>query len=59
MVWEALIQVGRHDLIGSHCGCWIAANPPNEAIKSRRRAVNSGGNGHYHTVAGQETQTQG
>jgi hypothetical protein len=55
-VREALIQAGRHDLIGNGCDCLIPAQPPKEAIEARRRQANravEGGedNDHYHTVA--------
>lgn len=55
-VREALIQVGRQDLIRSVCDCLIPAQPPKEAIEARRRA-NQAARGeavegdHYHTVA--------
>ena len=48
-VREALIQAGRHDLIGSGCDCLIPAQPPKEAIEARRRRANDPD--HYHTVA--------
>ena len=48
-VWEALIQAGRQDLIGSGCDCLIPAQPPKEAIEARRRRANDPD--HYHTVA--------
>jgi hypothetical protein len=56
-VREALIQAGRQDLIGSGCDCLIPAQPPKEAIESRRRRANQAARGeevegdHYHTVA--------
>jgi uncharacterized radical SAM protein YgiQ len=54
-VREALIEVGRQDLIGSGCDCLIPANPPKEALASRRRRANQAFRGsdddHYHTVA--------
>jgi len=52
-VREALIQVGRADLIGG-CEGLIAAHPPKEAMEARRRQANRGVQGdddHYHTVA--------
>lgn len=49
MVREALIQAGRQDLIGSGCDCLIPAQPPKEAIESRRRRANDAD--HYHSVA--------
>ena len=49
-VREALIQAGRTDLIGG-CEGLIPAQPPKEAIEARRRAANSGGHDHYHSVA--------
>ena len=48
-VREALIQAGRHDLIGSGCDCLIPAHPPKEAIEARRRRVNDAD--HYYSVA--------
>jgi len=48
-VREALIQAGRHDLIGNGCDCLIPAQPPKEAIEARRRRVNDPD--HYHAVA--------
>ncbi len=51
-VREALMQAGRQDLIGSGCDCLIPANPPKEAIETRRRRVNEAARGdHYHAVA--------
>jgi uncharacterized radical SAM protein YgiQ len=52
LVREALLQVGRGDLIGSGCDCLIPAQPPKEAIEARRRQANEAGRGdHYHAVA--------
>ncbi|MFM7151207.1 MAG: DUF3362 domain-containing protein, partial [Gemmataceae bacterium] len=48
LVREALIQAGRHDLIGG-CDALIPANPPKEAIEARRKRANEPD--HYHTVA--------
>ena len=48
-VREALIQAGRHDLIGNGCDCLIQAQPPKEAIEARRRRAND--SDHYHSVA--------
>lgn len=54
-VREALIEAGRNDLIGNGCDCLIPAQPPKEAIESRRRqanrAVQPNDDDHYHTVA--------
>ncbi|HLJ94626.1 MAG TPA: DUF3362 domain-containing protein [Gemmataceae bacterium] len=55
-VREALIQAGRHDLIGSGCDCLIPANPPKGALEARRRQANrtvrnEDDSDHYHTVA--------
>jgi hypothetical protein len=51
-VREALIQVGRADLIGGGCDCLIPAHPPRQAIEARRRRANEATRGdHYHTVA--------
>ena len=49
-VRDALIEAGRHDLIGNGCDCLIPANPPKEAIAARRRRANQAGD-HYHSVA--------
>jgi uncharacterized radical SAM protein YgiQ len=50
-VREALIQAGRGDLIGG-CEGIIPANPPKEAIESRRRRANAAARSdHYHSVA--------
>ena len=46
-VRDALRQAGRHDLIGSGCDCLIPANPPREAIASRRKEANSRFRGDY------------
>src|SRR4051812_37873663 len=52
MVREALMQAGRGDLIGGRCDCLIPANPPKEAIETRRDRSNEAARGdHYHTVA--------
>jgi hypothetical protein len=48
-VREALMQVGRQDLIGSGCDALIPAQPPKEAIEARRRRANDPD--HYHAVA--------
>jgi uncharacterized radical SAM protein YgiQ len=51
-VREALIQAGRADLIGNGCDALIPAQPPKEALESRRRQANEAVDGdHYHTVA--------
>jgi uncharacterized radical SAM protein YgiQ len=39
-VRRALEQVGRQDLIGGGCDCLIPAQPPKEALDSRRRRAN-------------------
>jgi hypothetical protein len=50
-VREALIQADRADLIGG-CEGLIPAQPPKEAIESRRRQANAAlRNDHYHSVA--------
>jgi len=50
-VREALIEVGRADLIGG-CEGLIPAHPPKEAIEARRRDAQRSVEGdHYHTVA--------
>lgn len=36
-VREALLSVGRKDLIGNGCDCLIPANPPRDAILKRRK----------------------
>ncbi len=57
MVREALIQAARQDLIGGGCDCLIPAQPPKEAIETRRRRANQTARGeevegdHYHAVA--------
>lgn len=38
-VREALLSVGRKDLIGNGCDCLIPATPPREAIIKRRKAA--------------------
>jgi uncharacterized radical SAM protein YgiQ len=48
-VREALREAGRTDLIGNGCDCLIPAQPPREALESRRQRANDGD--HYHTVA--------
>jgi hypothetical protein len=51
-VREALTQAGRSDLIGGGCDCLIPAQPPKEAIETRRRRANEAARGdHYHSVA--------
>ncbi|MBP3956138.1 YgiQ family radical SAM protein [Gemmata sp. G18] len=50
-VREALIKAGRADLIGG-CDGLIPAQPPKEAIESRRKQANAAArNDHYHSVA--------
>ena len=50
-VREALIKANRADLIGG-CEGLIPANPPKEAIETRRRQANAAARGdHYHSVA--------
>jgi hypothetical protein len=49
-VREALIRAGRSDLIGG-CDGLIPANPPKQAVESRRRRANAAAGDHYHTVA--------
>ncbi len=51
LVREALLQVGRGDLIGGGCDCLIPANPPREAIEARRRQTDETARGEYvHTI---------
>jgi hypothetical protein len=51
-VREALFEAKRTDLIGHGCDCLIPANPPKEALETRRRDVQRAVEGdHYHTVA--------
>lgn len=51
-VREALIQVGRANLIGNGCNCLIPAQPPKEALEARRAKANRDARGdHYHTIA--------
>src|SRR5205807_4361754 len=50
-VREALIEAGRHDLIGGGCDCLIPAQPPKEAIEARRKQANQAARGeHVHTI---------
>jgi uncharacterized radical SAM protein YgiQ len=50
-VRKALEQAGRTDLIGSGCDCLISAQPPREALKTRRQKANDAVRGDYvHTV---------
>ncbi len=57
LVREALMQAGRQDLIGNGRDCLIPAQPPKQAIRSRRRrakpATRTGEveGDHYHAVA--------
>ena len=44
-----MIQAGRQDSIGNRCDCLIPAQPPKEAIETRRKQANDPD--HYHTVA--------
>jgi hypothetical protein len=46
---DALIQVGRQDLIGSGCDCLSPVPPPKEAIEARRGGPNDPDRNH--TVA--------
>ncbi|HTU18092.1 MAG TPA: YgiQ family radical SAM protein, partial [Gemmataceae bacterium] len=51
-VREALLQTGRHDLIGNGCDCLIPAHPLKEAVEARRRRANEATHAdHYHSVA--------
>ncbi len=51
MVREALLQVGRADLIGNGCDALIPAQPPKEALQARRERANQNVRGdHVHTV---------
>jgi hypothetical protein len=51
-VREALIEVGRQDLIGTGRDCLIPTQLPKEAVEARRRRVNESARAdHYHTVA--------
>ncbi len=52
VVREALLKVGRGDLIGNGCDCLIPGQPPKAAIEARRRQANAAAEGdHYHAVA--------
>jgi uncharacterized radical SAM protein YgiQ len=46
-VREALMTAGRQDLIGNGCDCLIPANPPKEALQSRRERANEAVRGEY------------
>jgi hypothetical protein len=50
-VREALLQAGRGELIGTGCDALIPAQPPKEALQSRRERANAAVKGdHVHTV---------
>jgi hypothetical protein len=50
-VREALLQAGRPELIGPGCDCLIPAQPPPEALRSRREAAIRVARGEYvHTI---------
>ncbi len=53
MVREALLEVGRGDLIGSGCDCLIPAQPPKAALRARMEKANESlGEGKYaHQIA--------
>lgn len=57
MVREALLKVGRGDLIGSGCDCLIPANPPRAALQERRARANEAiAEGKYvHQIPAQKT----
>jgi hypothetical protein len=50
-VRKALEQAGRQDLIGSGCDALIPAQPPREALQTRRQRANEAFRGDYvHTI---------
>jgi uncharacterized radical SAM protein YgiQ len=55
-VRKALMEAGRTDLIGGGCDALIPAQPPKEALQTRRERANEAVRGdHYHTVANPAT----
>jgi hypothetical protein len=56
-VRKALIEAGRSDLIGGGCDCLIGAQPPKEALQSRRDKANQDMRGEYvHTIPNPATK---
>ena len=56
-VRKALEQAGRQDLIGSGCDALIPAQPPKEALLTRREHANRARRGEYvHTIPTPKTQ---
>jgi uncharacterized radical SAM protein YgiQ len=56
-VRKALIEAGRSDLIGGGCDCLIGAQPPKEALQSRRDKANQDMRGEYvHTIPNPTTK---
>jgi uncharacterized radical SAM protein YgiQ len=54
-VRTALQQAGRTELIGSGCDCLIPSQPPDEAIKQRRKHANEQVRGEFvHAIPGDE-----
>jgi uncharacterized radical SAM protein YgiQ len=50
-VRKALVEAGRHDLIGGGCDALIPAHPPQEALRARRENADAAlRNDHVHTV---------
>jgi uncharacterized radical SAM protein YgiQ len=50
-VRKALVEAGRHDLIGGGCDALIPAHPPQEALRARREHADAAlRNDHVHTV---------
>src|SRR5262249_20315609 len=51
-VRQALLRVGRGDLIGSHCDALIPAPPPKPALQDRRAKPNRAlsGGGYVHSI---------
>lgn len=52
-VREALLSVGRKDLIGNGCDCLIPANAPREAILKRRKSAGKQFGDFVHQIDGQ------
>ncbi len=53
LVREALLQIGRQDLIGNGCDALIPAQPTKEALEKRRREAQSmvvRDHDHYHSI---------
>jgi hypothetical protein len=57
-VREALLSVGRKDLIGNGCDCLIPATPPREAIIKRRKAAGKQFGDYVHQIDGKPNAGQ-